>query len=281
MRKYSIAITAMCGAAGIWASPALAQSSSGFALSADQTITGANVANATVTVGPISPTSCSGPNCTDSAAAANLNTTVALTSGLLGTSEQLQARALSSDSMTTPTEATATATILDLSAGIGLTATTPFINSLFGLSATTITSTSTANAGGLTGSTLIEGLTLTGSAFTPEFLAAFDASLFLSPDPNTILFSLGGLTIILNEQLFSGDSITTNAIHVMFDDFAVGTGLKSGDLIFASTTASFPGAAAGAVPEPSTWAMMLLGFGVAGTAIRRSRRKDSKLLQLA
>src|SRR5207237_9847714 len=27
------------------------------------------------------------------------------------------------------------------------------------------------------------------------------------------------------------------------------------------------------VPEPSTWAMMLLGFGAAGVAVRRSRKK--------
>jgi len=35
------------------------------------------------------------------------------------------------------------------------------------------------------------------------------------------------------------------------------------------------------VPEPATWAMMLLGFGAAGTALRRSRRKEAKLLQIA
>lgn len=35
------------------------------------------------------------------------------------------------------------------------------------------------------------------------------------------------------------------------------------------------------VPEPATWAMMLLGFGAAGIAIRRSRRQDAKLLQIA
>jgi hypothetical protein len=35
------------------------------------------------------------------------------------------------------------------------------------------------------------------------------------------------------------------------------------------------------VPEPATWAMMLLGFGAAGTALRRSRRKNAKLLQIA
>ena len=80
MRKYSIAIAAMCGAAGIWTSPALAQSSSGFALKANQTVTVPDVANATVTVGPIAQTSCNGTSCSNSAlaAAADLNTTVAL-----------------------------------------------------------------------------------------------------------------------------------------------------------------------------------------------------------
>lgn len=36
-----------------------------------------------------------------------------------------------------------------------------------------------------------------------------------------------------------------------------------------------------AVPEPATWAMMLLGFGAAGTALRRSRRRKGELSQLA
>lgn len=35
------------------------------------------------------------------------------------------------------------------------------------------------------------------------------------------------------------------------------------------------------VPEPATWAMMVLGFGAAGFAMRRSRRKQQPLTQLA
>ena len=35
------------------------------------------------------------------------------------------------------------------------------------------------------------------------------------------------------------------------------------------------------VPEPGTWAMMLMGFGAAGVAMRRRRRDGSKLAQLA
>ena len=36
-----------------------------------------------------------------------------------------------------------------------------------------------------------------------------------------------------------------------------------------------------AVPEPATWAMMLLGFGAAGAAMRRSRRKTGLIAQIA
>jgi len=35
------------------------------------------------------------------------------------------------------------------------------------------------------------------------------------------------------------------------------------------------------VPEPATWAMMLVGFGAAGVAMRRKRKKNELLSQLA
>ena len=36
-----------------------------------------------------------------------------------------------------------------------------------------------------------------------------------------------------------------------------------------------------AVPEPATWAMMLMGFGATGVAMRRSRRRKGLLTQIA
>ena len=37
----------------------------------------------------------------------------------------------------------------------------------------------------------------------------------------------------------------------------------------------------GAVPEPGTWAMMLLGFGAVGFTMRRQRKQDGRFLQIA
>lgn len=41
------------------------------------------------------------------------------------------------------------------------------------------------------------------------------------------------------------------------------------------------GAGAPAVPEPATWAMMLVGFGGMGAAMRRNRRKSATVMQVA
>ena len=41
------------------------------------------------------------------------------------------------------------------------------------------------------------------------------------------------------------------------------------------------GDAVAAVPEPATWGMMLMGFSVAGYSMRRRRRQDTALAQIA
>lgn len=61
--------------------------------------------------------------------------------------------------------------------------------------------------------------------------------------------------------------------------FATQTYLTSGgDLTFTSISAlSFEATTPGAVPEPSTWALLVLGFGALGTGMRGSRRSRPRM----
>jgi PEP-CTERM motif len=279
MRKPMIYLATVC--LGLFASPTLAQtaSSSGFALSANETVTAPGVANVNVAVGPLAATSGSAPpNYNVSNSVASLNQSAVLTGGLAGTTERLQTGLLTSNSTGTATGASATATVNNLSTGIGLTALNDLaLASIFRFGATTIQSQSTASSiGGLSasGATTIEGLTLGGSALQ-NF--EFNAALFSNPAPNTVLFDFGGLSIILNQQIRNGDGlnslgITTNAINVGFNNFVAGTGLANGNIIIGQTRAGVTAGVA-AVPEPATWAMMLIGFGAMGVSMRRRKSK--------
>lgn len=70
---------------------------------------------------------------------------------------------------------------------------------------------------------------------------------------------------------------TVDEVELKFDSFspyqnpfAGASGLDNLGMTFA--TASSPGGGAGAVPEPATWAMMIFGLGMAGSAMRRRAR---------
>ena len=79
------------------------------------------------------------------------------------------------------------------------------------------------------------------------------AILGVSIDPATNMsgFSLSNIS-------FTGDSIIVNWQGLSFTD----TTVVSLNVVFG----------AAAVPEPGTWAMMLLGFGAVGVALRRGRK---------
>ena len=79
------------------------------------------------------------------------------------------------------------------------------------------------------------------------------AILGVTIDPST---NLGGFS--LSNISFTGDSITVNWQGLSFTD----TTVVSLNVAFGDT----------AVPEASTWAMMLLGFGAIGVALRRGRK---------
>ena len=74
------------------------------------------------------------------------------------------------------------------------------------------------------------------------------------------LFSVTGSGIFALNQF---DSVGTSVGDLTFN--------QSSDVLFSGRI----GAVQAGVPEPGTWAMMLLGFGVVGGAMRYRRRKTT------
>jgi hypothetical protein len=136
------------------------------------------------------------------------------------------------------------------------------LDSIFNLSSTLISSTSSVDGmPSATGSTTLTGLTITvlGTLVTIP----------VNPTPNDVIFKVAGLTITLNQQipdLSESAGITTNAIALDFNKFPFGTNAVNGSIDVAQSFASIN------VPEPSTWAMMLMGFvGLGYAGYRRAR----------
>jgi hypothetical protein len=149
-----------------------------------------------------------------------------------------------------------------------------------GLSTGDIISTSTVSFGkpgpgqksvySATGSSTITGLSLDTSLLG---LLGISVTVPVDPTPNFNLVNIPllGIQIILNEQkstvsnnangIGNGATMETNAIHVILNNFLLGGALVNADVILGHSFAS--------VPEPESWAMMILGFGLIGQVLRR------------
>ena len=114
--------------------------------------------------------------------------------------------------------------------------------------------------------TLEFGASLLTVSFENAFLESAGAGAFListvRADPATILsvssdlFDIGTSDVGL-AFVFSGGGLTLSPNGKNFDNFeTIAEGRFS----------------AGAIPEPATWALLIMGFGVGGTMLRRARR---------
>ena len=89
---------------------------------------------------------------------------------------------------------------------------------------------------------------------------------------NPLAFSYSGVTPA--GAGFFDPKITFNTFGL--DDFVITDSEHRGGNLFFGTFSISPAAIAG-VPEPATWAMMLLGFGGIGAMLRMVRRKQDVL----
>jgi hypothetical protein len=97
-----------------------------------------------------------------------------------------------------------------------------------------------------------------------------------SPDTyNTLTFNLagGGSQVFAGTQIWNGANFggdRTKGFRVYYD--FNGAEVSSITFTSGSDAFEFDGLAGTVVPEPGTWALMILGFGGAGAMLRRSRR---------
>ena len=134
-----------------------------------------------------------------------------------------------------------------------------------------------------TGGTMADGTIIAGGGFDP-ILALFDGSGNLIGQDDD---GGPGFDVLLTSLLAPGDYTVS---LMAFSNFANGPNLSDGfqnsgsfnnrGQYWAFDVLNVDGATqVGAVPEPGTWAMMLLGFGATGFAMRR--RKKAEALAIA
>jgi hypothetical protein len=121
--------------------------------------------------------------------------------------------------------------------------------------------------------------TVTGSEFTTSYVSG----------TNTLSFTYtagAGDPVAHYLGIFQGGSAVGGNFNNTYDLFYDPNPITSGSINL-STYFQNPGWShidffdTGAVPEPATWALMLVGFAGMGTALRRSRRRQGQLLQIA
>ncbi|MDZ4373435.1 MAG: PEPxxWA-CTERM sorting domain-containing protein [Phenylobacterium sp.] len=97
-----------------------------------------------------------------------------------------------------------------------------------------------------------------------------------SPDTyNKLTFNLegGGTQVMEGDQIWGGFPPGTGDRSLGYRVYYDFGGARVSSITFESSSNSFEfDGLAGAIPEPATWAMMIMGFGAAGSMIRSRRR---------
>ena len=125
------------------------------------------------------------------------------------------------------------------------------------------------------------GLAITGISGTINGTAI--SGLFDAPGNPTYYYLTSGPTFLDGSGVSFNTGAAQNIAFFHQDGVASDTYRVNGNgtiSAFGPATSS-PAALVGAVPEPATWAMMLVGFGATGFAMRRRKSKDTTTVAYA
>ena len=103
--------------------------------------------------------------------------------------------------------------------------------------------------------------TLPPAMFTPTVTLSLNLEADVFGGSNEHVFAFVDPTITLNDAFFTHLGLSPADFQPTFSE-------GEGNV---ASPPNFPGFGAAAAPEPATWAMMLLGFGALGAALRRRR----------
>jgi hypothetical protein len=128
-------------------------------------------------------------------------------------------------------------------------------------------------------STLTSASSLSSLSFYLGSLDDYNTLSFFSGD--TLIQSFTGTQLTIPDPA-NGDQASGNTNRRYF--FTFGAADNVNKVVFNTTQPAFEfdniAAAISGVPEPSTWAMMILGFGLIGFTLRNSRRQVAKPVRI-
>lgn len=117
---------------------------------------------------------------------------------------------------------------------------------------------------------------LTGPADFGSPISALSTTSNFAGDVFRIFGDFGRVTVPLNYT--SGSALSATSTY--FNTTLASLGLQVGSYVYISPSDTITvnvGPMAAAIPEPGTWAMMLVGFGGMGAAMRKSRKAKAIL----
>jgi hypothetical protein len=152
--------------------------------------------------------------------------------------------------------------------------------SIFNLTADRVQSLTTGSKAG-------QVTTITGQSTFNNLLLSINGNSVFSTGSNAqtavnfVAYNQSGLRVTLNQQFASSfdstRSLITNAIGISFTNYLLDGRSVSGTITVGQSLAEFVGLGPGdAVPEPASWAQMLVGFALAGSAARRRRARHRR-----